>query len=182
MAYTSSNVLAGQAFLFNGARYLDSPNSVDFALPQGSVWSIDLRIYIPTATTLATDNAIVCVWKTGSTSWYLGLNSSGGVNWFTYDGSNSFFNTISPSAIPRDTLSHIAVWCIGDGNVRFARDGIASGSTIDRVRASSTANLTVGSVDGAAAILPNGIQIDELRICTGAIDYGTANFTPGGPY
>lgn len=178
MAFTSSNVFDGQGFQFNGSSRIDTPNASEFALTTGSVWSIDLRVYIPTAATLATDNTLVSVWKTGSTSWWLGLSSAGRLRWFTFDGTTSFFDTLSASTIPRDTLTHVAVWSLGDGNVRCALAGSTDGTVPDRTRAASTAKLVIGATDDPGAYLPNTIVMDEIRMCITNIDYATSSFTP----
>lgn len=178
MAFTSSNAFDGKAFQFNGSSRIDTPNAAEFALTLGSVWSIDLRIYIPTATTLATDNTICSVWKTGQTSWWLGLSNVGRLRWFTYNGTTSFFDTLSTSTIPRDTLTHVAVWALGDGSVRCALAGSLDGGLTDRARASSTAKFVIGATDDPGAYMPSGVRIDEFRMCIDDIDYATSSFTP----
>lgn len=182
MAFTGGGAFDGQAFLFNGSSRMDTPNTAELALALGSVWSLDLRLYIPTSTTLATDNTLISIWKTGSLSWWLGLSAAARLRWFTYNGTTSFFDTLSVGTIPRDTLTHVAVWALGDGNVRCAVNGTLDGSLPDRGRAASTAKLVIGAHDDPAAHLPNGVVVDEVRVCADAIDYGTTGFTPGGPY
>jgi len=174
------------SFLDNGSYYVSCPDTANFNF--GSrLWSIDCWIYIPTATTLATDNTIVCSWAAGDIAWYFGVNASGFLRFFySNDGTTGDFRTASAGPIARDTWTHVALWkSATTGTINSAINGAVwsvLGASIGTIH-NSSANLVVMATADGVAIAPNGMTIDELRICVDIIQYDNTSFTPpAAPY
>jgi hypothetical protein len=168
------------ALTFSGTNYITTPYYAPLAFVSG-VFSIDLQLYIPSSTTLATDNCIAAVWgSVGQLSWYLGLSSIGRLRFFvSTDGTTFSMYDASPGALARDQWQHIAVWLRPDGTYfNAAIDGVVYAVAGQLAIHDAAQPLTIGAVASGAAAMPSGVSIDEFRICIGTIDYDNADFVP----
>lgn len=173
-----------QAFTASGSSYITCPDSTLFDFSGGRVWSIDFWVYVPTATTLAVDNALVTSWNgtSNNIAWYVGLDAFNQVRFFhDSDGTPSGvdFRTMS-SPIGRDAWVHVAVWLSPTtGNIYCAVNGAIVGTYVTPGAIfNGSASLAVGATADPGAIFPSGLSIDEVRICVDTIDYDAASFTP----
>lgn len=179
-----------ESFIGTGSAYITCPDSPLFDFSGGRVWSVDCWVYVPTATTLATDNALITSWNsTGNNiAWYIGLDSFNQVRFFhDSDGTpaGADFRTLS-NPIGRDAWVHIALWVSATtGSIYCAVNGVIDGTYVTPSPIfDGSASLAVGATADPGAIFPTGLSMSELRICVDTqVEYDAANFTPPpGPY
>lgn len=175
-----------ESFIGNGTMYVTCPDQTLFNLSSYRVWSIDFWVYVPTATTLATDNCVISSWNSGGNlAWYVGLDSTNRVYILrSSDGTAVTGPTVMSTAIGRDAWKHIAVWVSPThGDIRCAVDGVVGTITAQTSVFNGNASLSIGATAAATAKFPTGMSIDELRVCVDTIDYDYDSFTPpAAPY